>query len=172
MAVIPFGIVGVILGLLFTGQPMGLMSIMGTIALAGIVVNNSVVFVDFINRFRAGHAGSHGHIVTGEIAASTAARDTKFARWRSIIESGCTRFRPIFLTTATTVAGLWNLAFMSTGQEQFLAPMAQAIVWGLTFATLITLVLIPVLYAILDDLHHAVASRRAAADRAGFPSPA
>ena len=55
MAVIPFGIVGVVLGLLFTGQPMGLMSIMGSIALAGIVVNNSVVFVDFINRFRRKH---------------------------------------------------------------------------------------------------------------------
>jgi multidrug efflux pump subunit AcrB len=157
MAVIPFGIVGVVLGLLFTGQPMGLMSIMGTIALAGIVVNNSVVFVDFINRFRAGHAGGHGHVFTGDTsAAPRPAHAGPWVRWRSIIESGCTRFRPIFLTTATTVAGLWNLAFLSTGQEQFLAPMAQAIIWGLTFATLITLVLIPVLYAILDDLHHAL----------------
>lgn len=159
MAVIPFGIVGVILGLLFTGQPMGLMSVMGTIALAGIVVNNSVVFVDFINRFRRGHAGGHGHVFTGETDESAPARDSRFLRWRSIIESGCTRFRPIFLTTATTTAGLFNLAFFSSGQEQFLAPMAQAIIWGLTFATLITLVLIPVLYAILDDLNRAVGRR-------------
>jgi multidrug efflux pump subunit AcrB len=154
MAVIPFGIVGVILGLLFSGQPMGLMSVMGTIALAGIVVNNSVVFVDFINRFRQGHRGSHGHVFTPADLQPAQKTLHRWTRWRSIIESGCTRFRPIFLTTATTVAGLFNLAFMSSGQEQFLAPMAQAIVWGLSFATLITLVLIPVLYSILDDLHH------------------
>jgi multidrug efflux pump subunit AcrB len=153
MAVIPFGIVGVIIGLLFSGQPMGLMSIMGTIALAGIVVNNSVVFVDFINRFRQGHSGAHGHVFTPGDTQPSPGSLLRWTRWRSIVESGCTRFRPIFLTTATTVAGLFNLAFMSKGQEQFLAPMAQAIVWGLTFATLITLVLIPVLYSILDDLH-------------------
>jgi Cu/Ag efflux pump CusA len=67
------------------------------------------------------------------------------------------------------------LAFFSKGQEQFLAPMAQAIVWGLTFATLITLVLIPCLYAILDDFNLAVARRRGKrpdADLEGFPSPA
>ncbi len=160
MAVIPFGIVGVILGLLFTGQPMGLMSVMGTIALAGIVVNNSVVFVDFINRFRRGHAGAHGHVFTQVESVDTAPAPVgRHLRWRSIIESGCTRFRPIFLTTATTTAGLFNLAFLSRGQEQFLAPMAQAIIWGLCFATLITLVLIPSLYAILDDLK-AVVTRR------------
>ena len=158
MAVIPFGIVGVVLGLLFTGQPMGLMSIMGTIALAGIVVNNSIVFVDFINVYRQNRDAANPRV-----------------RWHSIIASGCTRFRPIFLTTITTVVGLFSLAFLSTGQEQFLAPMAQAIIWGLTFATLITLVLIPVLYAILDDLNLAAVRHRdnseAPAIRADFPSP-
>ena len=154
MAVIPFGIVGVVLGLLFTGQPMGLMSIMGSIALAGIVVNNSVVFVDFINRFRRKHLPDDRQ----DLPTSP---QGPWIRWRSIIESGCNRFRPILLTTATTVAGLFNLAFLSTGQEQFLAPMAQAIVWGLSFATLITLILIPTLYAILDDLHQ-MSSRRLA----------
>jgi multidrug efflux pump subunit AcrB len=157
MTVVPFGIVGVILGLLFMGEPMGLMSVMGTIALAGIVVNNSIVFVDFINNYRQGRDVSLPRV-----------------RWHSILESGRTRFRPIFLTTATTVVGLFSLAFFSKGQEQFLAPMAQAIVWGLTFATLITLVLIPCLYAILDDFNFAVARRRTArqADLAGFPSRA
>ena len=58
------------------------------------------------------------------------------------------------------MVGLFSLAFLSTGQEQFLAPMAQAIIWGLTFATLITLVLIPALYAILDDLNLATARRQ------------
>ena len=158
MTVVPFGIVGVIIGLLFMGEPMGLMSVMGTIALAGIVVNNSIVFVDFINNYRRGRDVSLPRV-----------------RWHSILESGRTRFRPILLTTATTVVGLFNLAFFSKGQEQFLAPMAQAIVWGLTFATLITLVLIPCLFAILDDLNHALARRKKPAppaDLEGFPSPA
>ncbi len=168
MAVIPFGLVGVILGLLFTGQPMGLMSVMGSIALAGIVVNNSVVFVDFINRFRAGHSGGHGNVFTPADTPG-ASQVGNWMRWRSILESGCTRFRPILLTTATTVAGLFSLAFLSSGQEEFLAPMAQAIVWGLTFATLITLILIPALYAILDDLH-ALTGRLRAPHHARFPS--
>lgn len=156
MTVVPFGFVGVILGLLFMGEPMGLMSVMGAIALAGIVVNNSIVFVDFINNYRQGRDP-----------------DSSRVRWHSIVASGCTRFRPIFLTTATTVVGLFGLAFFSTGQEQFLAPMAQAIVWGLTFATLITLVLIPCLYAILDDLLLAVRRRRSRGKAAaGFPSAA
>ncbi len=145
MAVIPFAVVGVFIGLILMSVPLGLMSIMGTIALAGIVVNNSVVFVDFMNRFRYMHA-AHGQEVSGKLEL------TPFVRWRSILASGKTRFRPIFLTTATTVVGLMGLAFTSSGQEQFLAPMAQAIVFGLSFATLITMVLIPCLYAILDDL--------------------
>lgn len=144
MSVIPFGIVGVVLGLLFQGQPMGLMSVLGTIALAGIVVNNSVVFLDFINQYRL----TNPLIKPGDAGL----KHYRFDRWYSIFEAGKVRLRPIFLTTVTTVAGLWSLAFYSTGQELFLAPMAQALVWGLTFATLITLVLIPCLYAILDDL--------------------
>jgi multidrug efflux pump subunit AcrB len=155
MAVIPFGIVGVIMGLVAMGLPMGLMSIMGTVALAGIVVNNSVVFVDFINRCRHEAAGDPGGPSRSQ---PFLLRPT--TRWRSIIGSASVRFRPVFLTTATTVVGLSNLAFRSTGQEQFLAPMAQAIVFGLTFATTITLVLIPCLYSALDDLHGVVAACR------------
>ncbi len=140
MATIPFGITGVIFGLLVMGQPIGLMAIMGTVALAGIVVNNAVVFVDFINQYRK------------ENEAASGGNSPALVRWRSIFESASSRFRPVFLTTATTVVGLMNLAFTSTGQEQFLAPMAQAIVFGLSFASLITLLLIPCLYSILDDI--------------------
>jgi multidrug efflux pump subunit AcrB len=148
MAVIPFGIVGVIFGLLAMGKPIGLMSIMGTVALAGIVVNNSVVMVDFINQHR--HKAAHWK---GSASREVPFLSGRHTRWRSILRSAALRFRPVFLTSATTVVGLISLAFTSSGQEQFLAPMAQAIVFGLTFATLITLVLIPCLYAILDDFH-------------------
>jgi multidrug efflux pump subunit AcrB len=133
MVVIPFGIVGVCIGLLVMNQPLGLMSIMGTIALAGIVVNNSVLLVDFVNRYHARPGCSH-------------------SRWSALIRAGRTRFRPVFLTVATTVIGLMGLATTSRGQEQFLAPMAQAIIWGLCFATCLTLIFIPCLYAIVDDL--------------------
>jgi len=151
MMVIPFGLVGVILGLIFQGLPLGLMSMMGTVALAGIVVNNAVVLVDFINRYR--HEALEG-TTDSQNARHQPGRVTGFVRWRSILLTGKIRFRPIFLTTATTIAGLWSLAFLSTGQEQFLAPMAQAIIWGLAFATTITLLLIPALYAVLDDLRN------------------
>jgi multidrug efflux pump subunit AcrB len=152
MSVIPFGIVGVILGLIIMGVPMGLMSLMGTIALAGIVVNNSVVFVDFINATR--HTATHD---PDEHSRHQPLLLNGFTRWRSIVTSGRVRFRPVFLTTATTVAGLSNLAFVSSGQEQFLAPMAQAIIFGLSFASLITMILIPCLYSVLDDLHRVYA---------------
>ena len=148
MAVIPFGIVGVILGLILMGQPMGLMSVMGTVALAGIVVNNSVVLVDFVNRYRHHSSRDPSPNIRHQPLALRPA-----TRWRSILDAGRTRFRPVFLTTATTVAGLMNLAFTSSGQEQFLAPMAQAIIFGLSFASLITMLLIPCLYSVLDDLH-------------------
>jgi multidrug efflux pump subunit AcrB len=164
MAVIPFGIVGVVLGLLFQGQSMGLMSILGTIALAGIVVNNSVVFLDFMNQFRL----KNPLIKPGDPGL----KHYRFDRWYSILDAGKVRLRPIFLTTVTTVAGLWSIAFFSTGQEQFLAPMAQALVWGLSFATMITLVLIPCLYAILDDFvlwNHRRRLRRASGS-AGVPT--
>ncbi len=149
MATIPYGVTGVILGLLIMGQPIGLMAIMGTVALSGIVVNNAVVFVDFINQNRR---------KVREIKRDTAEEPehvtslNPMTRWRSIMQSAATRFRPVFLTTATTVVGLSNLAFASSGQEQFLAPMAQAIIFGLIFATANTLLLIPCLYSILDDL--------------------
>jgi multidrug efflux pump subunit AcrB len=102
--------------------------------------------VDFMNQYRLDR--SHEDVDTHEAPT----RHAGFIRWRSILQSGRVRFRPIFLTTATTVAGLTGLAFTTTGQEQFLAPMAQAIVFGLTFATLLTMVLIPCLYSILDDM--------------------
>jgi multidrug efflux pump subunit AcrB len=102
----------------------------GLIALAGVVVNDSLILVDFINR----------------------AQDEGIARDEAILASGLARFRPVLLTTLSTVGGLIPLAFFATGQAKFLSPMAISIVWGLSFATILTLILIPCFYAILDDL--------------------
>jgi multidrug efflux pump subunit AcrB len=127
------------------------MSIMGTIALAGIVVNNSVLLVDFVNRYHARPGCSH-------------------SRWSALIRAGRTRFRPVFLTVATTVIGLMGLATTSQGQEQFLAPMAQAIIWGLCFATCLTLIFIPCLYAIVDDIKILTTRKKLTPAPETFPS--
>lgn len=130
MAAIPFAMDGVIIGHLIMNEPLSFLSTMGLVALAGVVVNDSLILVDFINRSR--DAGMH--------------------RDQAILASGEARLRPVLLTTVTTVGGLIPLAFFSSGQAKFLSPMAIAVVWGLSFATLLTLILIPCLYAMLDDL--------------------
>ncbi len=130
IAAIPFAVDGVIIGHLIMGDPLSFLSMMGLIALAGIVVNDSLILVDFINR----------------------ARKEGVPRDEAILVSGVARLRPVLLTTITTVGGLIPLAFFATGQAKFLSPMAVAVVWGLSFATILTLILIPCLYAMLDDL--------------------
>ena len=129
MAAIPFGLGGVVIGHLVMGENLSFMSLLGFIALAGVVVNDSLILVDFINRSRR---------------SGTSAYD-------SIIQSGVVRLRPVLLTTVTTVGGLVPLAFFATGQARFLSPMAISVVWGLSFATVLTLILTPCLYAMLDD---------------------
>lgn len=130
MAAIPFALDGVVIGHLAMGESLTFLSVLGLVALAGVVVNDSLILVDFVNRARA----------------------EGLPRDEAILTSGVARLRPIFLTTATTVGGLASLAFFATGQAKFLAPMAISVVWGLSFATLLTLILIPCLYAILDDI--------------------
>lgn len=130
MATIPFAVDGVIIGHLIMRDPLSFLSIMGLIALAGIVVNDSLILVDFINR----------------------SRREGVPRDRAILASGIARLRPVLLTTVTTVGGLIPLAFFATGQAKFLSPMAVSVVWGLSFATVLTLILIPCLYAMVDDL--------------------
>lgn len=130
MFAVPFGIIGVIIGHFIMGQELSLLSMIGMVALSGVVVNDSLLLVDFINR----------------------AREKGENRWRSIIDSGRIRLRPILLTTLTTVLGLLALSFQTQGQAAFLAPMAISIVWGLAFATVLTLLLVPSMFAIADDL--------------------
>jgi multidrug efflux pump subunit AcrB len=130
MLVIPFSMVGAVLGHVLLGMNLSLLSIMGMLALAGVVVNDSLVLVDWINqRLREG--------VSPFEAAKTA---------------GAARFRPIFLTSITTFFGLTPLLLEKSTQAQFLIPMAVSLGFGILYATLLSLVLVPSGFLILDDL--------------------
>lgn len=130
MLTIPFGMIGVIFAFLLHGEPMSFLAIIGLVGLTGVVVNDSIVFVDFINKLR-----SEG-----------------MSRRDSIIETGRLRLRPIILTTVTTIAGLSTVAYGIGGSDPFLKPMALAISWGLFFSTALTLIVMPCIYAIIDDI--------------------
>jgi multidrug efflux pump subunit AcrB len=131
MAVIPFGLVGAIAGhLLMRQESISMMSVFGVVALSGVVVNSSLVLVHYVNTRRA--MGS---------SVVEAAR-----------EAGMARFRPIVLTSATTFAGLTPLLLERSVSAQFLIPMAISLAFGVAFATLITLFLVPSLYLVLHDL--------------------
>lgn len=128
MSVIPYGIIGSIMGHWLLGADLSLMSLMGMMALVGVVVNDSLVMVDYINQHR-----QQGHSM----------RD-------AILNAGVARFRPIFLTSITTFMGLMPLLFEQSTQAQFLIPMAISLGFGIMFATFITLFLIPVNYSLME----------------------
>jgi multidrug efflux pump subunit AcrB len=130
MVVIPFGLIGAIGGHIIMVQPMSILSVLGFVALAGVVVNDSLVLVDFIN-----HERKEGK----------ALRD-------AIEDAGAQRFRPIILTSLTTFAGLLPVLFETSLQAQFLIPMAISLSFGVLFATFITLLLVPAFYSILEDI--------------------
>jgi multidrug efflux pump subunit AcrB len=130
MGVIPFGIVGAIWGHVIMGLELTILSFFGIVALTGVVVNDSLVLVDFINRLRA----------------------RGFSIQEAIRQAGVARFRPIILTTVTTFAGLTPLLLEKSIQSRFLIPMAASLAFGVVFATFITLVLVPVSYQILEDI--------------------
>jgi len=130
MSVIPFGTIGALLGHLILGIPVSMTSYFGIIALSGVVVNDSLILVDFVNRERE----------TG-VALSQAVKDAAKAR-----------FRAILLTSLTTFLGLVPIAiFEKSLQAQLVIPMAASLAFGILFATVITLFLIPTLYLILND---------------------
>ena len=133
MSAIPFGLIGAVLGHFVMGMQLSVLSIVGSVALAGVVVNNSIVLVDFVNRRR-----EQG----GELLLA-------------VREAGVRRFRPILLTSLTTFAGLTPLLLEKSVQALFLIPMAISLGFGVLFATFISLVLVPSGYLILDDLHRA-----------------
>jgi multidrug efflux pump subunit AcrB len=130
MSVIPFGIVGAVWGHILLGMDLTMMSLIGLLALSGVVVNDSLVVVDFINRARRKGANLH----------------------RAVREAGIQRFRPILLTSATTFAGLSPMLLEKSLQARFLIPMAVSLGFGIVFSTVITLVLVPCLYLVLEDV--------------------
>ena len=130
MSVIPFGIVGGIAGHIVMDMNLSIMSLCGIVALAGVVVNDSLVLVDYVNR----------------------SRDEATTTKEAAVIAGARRFRPILLTSLTTFAGLMPMLLETDLQAKFLIPMAVSLGFGILFATAITLILVPSIYLILDDV--------------------
>jgi multidrug efflux pump subunit AcrB len=129
MFAIPFSLIGVVIGHAILGYHLQFLSMIGFLALAGIVVNDSLILVEFAKRRRLGG----------------------MSRCEAIIEAGKVRIRPILLTSLTTFLGVSPLIFFSTGQTAFLAPMAVSLGFGLLFATILILLVLPCFYLIVDD---------------------
>ncbi len=132
LSAIPFGIVGAVIGHILLGFDLSLISLMGVIALSGVVVNDSLIMIDFANRKR---------------------RREQASAFAAIHQAGLRRFRPIILTTLTTFGGLTPIILERSLQAQYLIPMAISLGFGIVFATAIILLLVPCLYLILEDLH-------------------
>ncbi|MEM6885977.1 MAG: efflux RND transporter permease subunit, partial [Verrucomicrobiota bacterium] len=130
MSVIPFSLIGAAGGHIIMGMPLSMLSVCGIIALAGVVVNDGLVLVDYINsRRRMG-----------------------LPLRMSVLIAGKARFRAILLTSLTTFFGLLPLLTERSTQAQFLKPMAVSLAFGVMFATMLNLILVPALYTILEDI--------------------
>ena len=127
---VPFGMIGAMVGLLLSNATLSMVAMFGIVALAGIVVNDSIVMIDFINKYR----------------------ERGFNRWYAILKGGSVRLRPIILTSVTTIFGLIPMALGLGGKSPIWQPMANTIIFGLAFATIMTLFVMPSLYAITTDL--------------------
>ena len=130
MSVIPFSMIGAIWGHFFFGLDISLMSTFGLIAAAGVVINDSLVMTDFVNQMRA-----QGATIK-----------------EAVTKAGCARFRAITLTSITTFVGVLPIMFETSLQARFVIPMAVALGFSVLFATLVTLVLVPCMYLILQDI--------------------
>jgi multidrug efflux pump subunit AcrB len=130
MVAIPFGIVGAFLGHMFLGYSLSMVSILGVVALCGVVVNDTLVMVDYANQMR-----KEAH-----------------TPYEAIVLAATRRFRPIFLTTATTFGGLAPMIYETSIQAKFMIPMAISLGYGILFSTLISLILVPALYMMLEDI--------------------
>ena len=132
LSIIPFGAIGAVIGHALMGIPLSFFSMFGMVALTGVVVNDSIVLVDFINRK-----------VRGGMPLK-----------QSLLEAGLQRFRPVLLTSVTTIVGLLPMLTETSFQAQILIPMAVTIVFGLAVATILVLILVPVFYLIYYRITH------------------
>ena len=130
MFAVPFGMIGAMVGLFLSNATLSIVAMFGIVALAGIVVNDSIVLIDFINKYR----------------------ENGYNKWYAILKGGSVRLRPIILTSLTTIIGLIPMAIGLGGKSPIWMPMANTIIFGLAFATLMTLFVMPALYAITTDL--------------------
>lgn len=142
MSVIPFGMIGAVMGHWVMAMELTIMSLLGMLALIGVVVNDSLVLVDFINKKRA----------------------EGMQLMEAVLTAGASRFRPVILTSLTTFIGLMPLLFEQQTQAQFLIPMAISLGFGILFATFITLILIPVNYLLTESLLNFFGMNKAVAD--------
>jgi multidrug efflux pump subunit AcrB len=126
---IPFAFIGAVIGLLVSGDPFSITTLYGIVALGGIVVNDSIVMVTFINNARRQGVG----------------------RWKSVIQSGQLRLRPVLLTSITTICGVLPMAIGLGGKSEVWAPLANTIAWGLGAATFLTLLILPTIFTIVVD---------------------
>ena len=149
MGVIPFGVIGAVVGHWLTGHAISMMSVMGLIALSGVVVNDSLILVDYVNRAVARGGDRH----------------------QAVVEAGVRRFRAIILTSMTTFFGLAPILMETSVQAQMIVPMAISLAFGILFATVITLLLVPCLYVILEDLDRWWTSREPGADLPDLGEP-
>ncbi len=138
VSVIPMTVIGVIWTFYLHGMPFSFLGVMGIVGLAGVVVNDSIVLVDFIRRNRA----------------------LKMSTMEASIDAGVKRLRPVYLTTVTTFFGLIPTAYGIGGYDPFLKPMAVSMSWGLLFGTFITLFGTPLIYGLLSDLRRIVTRRQ------------
>ncbi len=132
ITVVPFGILGAVFGHLIMGVELSIISMFGIVALSGVVVNDSLVLIDFANR----------------------ARRAGYPAMESIVSAGVRRFRPILLTSVTTFGGLAPMIFETSVQAKFLIPMAISLGYGILFATVIALLFVPAFFLIIPGAYH------------------
>ncbi len=132
MFTVPFGLIGVVLILLLTGNSLSMVSLLGVIILAGVVVNNGIVLVDYVNQLRA----------------------KGMSKDEALIQGGVTKLRAVLLTAATAIFGMLPMAISRSEGSELRSPMALAVIGGLVVSTFLTLIIIPTVYSILDDIAH------------------
>jgi multidrug efflux pump subunit AcrB len=132
MSAVPFGLLGAIIGHLLFGVTMSMFSFMGVVAAAGVVINDNLVLIDRINQVRE--------------------EQTDLDIGAAVVQAAVSRFRPILLTSVTTFIGLLPIMSESSSQSEFLKPMTLSLGFGVAFASFVTLLLVPCLYLIVEDL--------------------